>query len=551
MRNKLSRPLAFVAMIFAATGAIAGNPVYTGYLADETGLAYSKNYDVDLNNQGGGAVNELSMQATYSSTTLTTVAFTDGSKSTATITVTTNANLGVNLATNSVTFGSDAALAAQPAHATITIANNSALSGAYFVFNGAMFIEGRDWFKGATSSATAISAASALAGAPKIVVSTAGAGTVISATATLAGLVGNTYTLLSSTPTALSLSGTNFSGGTNDALLGAILTVNGQQLANGIAWNSFDPSTGVSVATRAALSLATTLNNVVGVAASASGSVVSATATIGGSAGNAFTMSSNRTGMVVSGPNFAGGRDTATITTDGISLRNGVDWTAGASSTLSALSVAAAINANATLNQVMVATNVGGVVYATSTITGTTANFSLSSLTSALTVSGFTGGGPTSINLTADTISVPNNNLTTALPVLYTKSAGTSPTPLVVGTTYYPIVVDANTFQLSYTSTGAIAGLPINITAQTATGGGSFLLSPSPLSGTAGFKWQESNDDANWIDVNVSSITFGSPYTAGDVFWDFGQVNMRWLRFKATGPTTGGVAIAVKANGKG
>lgn len=545
MKKTILASLALMLVCLAQAGA----PVYTDYLVNTTGLAYSTNYDVDLNAK---SVTTLSMQAVVSSTTFAPVAFTDGSKATGQITVASNSTLGVNNSTDSVTVAATAALAPQPAHATLTIVTNSALSGAYVVLNGATLIEGRDWFKGTTSSATAISLAGVLNNAPNVVASTTGAtGTVVSATSTVAGLVGNTYTILSSTPTALTASGSKFTGGTNDALLGAIVTVNGSQYANGVAWNSFDPNTGLSVSTVACQSLATVLNNVNGLAASCVGSVVFATSTISGSAGNAFTMSANRTALTVSGPTFAGGRDTATVTMDGVTLRNGVDWTAGGSATASALSIAAAINANATLNTVMVATNVAGVVYATTTVTGTSANFPIVSGTTALTVSGFSGGGPSSINLTNDTISVANDGLTTALPVLYTKSAGTDPTPLVAGTTYYPIIVDKNTFQLAATSTGAIAGVPINITAQTAAGGGSFLLSPLALTGTASFKWQESNDDANWVDVGVSSITFASPYTSTTTFWDFGTVNMRWLRFKATGSTSGGVAVAVKANGKG
>lgn len=548
MTKKILASLMLAGALVLSGLAEAGAPVYTDYLVNTAGLAYSANFDVDLNAK---SVTTLSMQAVVSSATFATVPFTDGSKATGQITVANNTTLGQAQAANSLSIASTASLAPKKAQATITVVTNSAVGGAYFVFNGATYIEGRDWFKGFSSTNTAVSIATVLNNSSQIVVSTSGTGSVVSATATVAGLPGNNYTLLSSTPTALSLSGATFSGGANDALVGAIVTVNGAQYANGLAWNSFDPSTGLSVSTIAANSLGALFNNITGLSSSVVGSIVYATATVHGSAGNAFTMSSNRAAIVVGAANFAGGRDTATVTLDGVTLRNGVDWTAGGSATASALSIAAAINANATLGAVMVATNTAGVVYATTTITGVGANFPITSGTTALTVSGFSGGGPSSINLTNDTITVANDGLTTALPVLYAKTAGTDPTPLVAGTTYYPIVVDKNTFQLAATSTGAIAGVPINITAQTAAGGGSFSLSPLALSGTASFKWQVSNDDANWIDSSASSISFGSPYTSTTTFWDFGQVNMRYLRFKATGPTTGGVAVAVKANGKG
>lgn len=541
---------AAIALVLVGAAAQAGAPVYTDDLVDNAGLSYSANFDVDLNNKAGSAVNQLSMQATISSASVTATNFTDGSKSTASITVSNYSQLGINPATNTVTVGSTASLAPTKASASITISSNSALSDAYLVFNGHTYLEGRDWFKAATATGTALSLLSTLSQNSIVTFSTSGAGAVISGTATVTGPVGNTYTLYSSTPTALAISSAAFSGGANDGLLGAILTVNGKPYANGISWNSFDPVTGVSVSTRAAASIATLLGKISGISASAVSSVVYATATVAGSVGNTYTMSSNKAGLVVGGANFSAGRDTASITIDGVVLTNGVEWSAGASSVTAAKSISDAIVADPTLSTVMVSTWSGNVVFATSTITGTAANFSLSSLTSAIAVVGFTGGGPSNIDLAANTITVAGNALTTGRPVLYTKSAGTDPTPLAAGTTYYPIVVTAGSaFQLSYTSTGALAGLPIDLTA--AATGGTFALTPLALTGSPSFKWQLSNDGSNFIDINVSSVTFSSPYTSTSTYWDFGQVNMRYLRLKFTGPTTGGVSLSVKPNGKG
>ncbi len=541
-----------IAAVIASCVAEAGAPVYTDYLVNETGLAYSNTFAVDLNNKAGSAVNQLSMQAVVSSASVAGITFTDGGKSTATITVASNTTLAVRNSTDSITVAADAALAPQKASATVTVSSYTALGGAVLIFKGVPLIEGRDWHVMSTASGTVVSLAAAMTGSPGVTISTGGLTTVIYATATVAGLGGNAFTLVSSTPSALAVSGANFSGGTTDALLNASVTVNGTVLRNGYQWNSVDPATGLSVSTRAAASLATAMGFLTGVSAQAVGSVVTTTATLPGTIGNTFTLASSTSALAVASALFTGGRDTATITMDGVTLKNGVDWTAGTTSTATAKAISDAIQANPTLSGVISSTwNASGVVTATSTISGTAANFPLSSLTSALTTVGFTGGSTSAINLTADTITSASNHFTLGMALLYSTSTGVSPTPLTGKTTYYAIPVDANTFKLAVTSTSAIAGIAIDITAQTATGGGSFGLTPLALTGTPAFKWQESNDSTNWNDVNVSSFSFGSPYTSTTTFWDFGQVNMRYLRVNYTAGTAGAVAITIKANGKG
>jgi hypothetical protein len=51
------------------------------------------------------------------------------------------------------------------------------------------------------------------------------------------------------------------------------------------------------------------------------------------------------------------------------------------------------------------------------------------------------------------------------------------------------------------------------------------------------------------LGVSVSSLTFGTPYTAGVTTWDLGPVNYQCIQAAVTGPTTGGWALKVNMNG--
>jgi len=94
-----------------------------------------------------------------------------------------------------------------------------------------------------------------------------------------------------------------------------------------------------------------------------------------------------------------------------------------------------------------------------------------------------------------------------------------------------------------------VAGTKVSIATQTATGGGTFGLTPLTYAGTPSFKWQASNDNLSWSDVAVSSVTMTSSTTASAT-WDFGSVNYRYIRLNFLGPTTGGVALTVIGVGR-
>jgi hypothetical protein len=160
-----------------------------------------------------------------------------------------------------------------------------------------------------------------------------------------------------------------------------------------------------------------------------------------------------------------------------------------------------------------------------------------------------TGGAASNVVTASSKLNVTAHGLTTGLPVLYTAPAGTSPGALVANTTYYAIRVDANNFYLASSQANAVAGTKVSISTQTARGGGSFVLTPLAIAGTPSFKWEYSNDNANWSNVSVSSVTMSSLAPATTT-WDFGTVNYRYLRLNVVAPTAGGISIVITGIGK-
>ena len=526
--------------VLIAVAVKAASVVYSTNAVNESALAYSKTYSLDLN-----ALNiaNLSFQAIYSSATVAAVPFTDGTVSTGQVTVTSTTSLVATAATDQVTVTATSNLVAKKATDFLTVTSTVNLTGATITFNGRKFINGIHWLTADTSSGTAANIAAALTIQPDI--DAIASGTIVYATATVGGITGNTFTLASSTP-SITVNSANFTGGQDDALANAYLTINGRIFRQGYDW--FEKPTSSETAT----SIASMMNNITGMSAAASGSVVYATATTAGSAANAFTVSASTSALTVLSAAFTGGLDSASITIGGVTLLQGRDWTAVSTASGCAKAISDAIMANSTLSAISSTWTAAGIVYATSTATGSVNYTLVSSIPGSLSVSGatMTGGTSSAVNLTTSKITKASHGLTLGLPVLLTKSAGTTPAPLAANTTYYAVPVDANTFQLATTSTGAVAGSVITITTQTATGGGSFTLTPLTITGTPGFKWQWSNDNANWTDMAVSSVTFASPYTAATTIWDMQRVNVRYVRLNVTGPTTGGLKLQVVVNGK-
>lgn len=260
-------------------------------------------------------------------------------------------------------------------------------------------------------------------------------------------------------------------------------------------------------------------------------------------------------------------------------LFDGKDWahdTSGQSSG-TALSIATAINANATLNKVVISTVSAGqtTIYTTSTVVGLVSNYLLySSSPTALVwtpANAMVGGKDASYTLNGTVILSSNpwspvgQNPMVALPVVY--SQGVSPIlGLTDQTTYYVIPETSGAFSLATTSTGAVAGyglLPNTSSTtipgafialrstQTKTTADNYTLRTTNFAGSPTGIWQVSNDGTNWATYPSSGTVTLTPSGASSTAADFGTINFGFLRFNLNTPPTGGALnLRIEPNAK-
>lgn len=242
---------------------------------------------------------------------------------------------------------------------------------------------------------------------------------------------------------------------------------------------------------------------------------------------------------------------TPTLTINGVN----VSYTPVATSTGTAKAISDAIMANSSLNTIIVSTyttNITGVVWATSTVTGVNAYTVTSSSWAALTPSNFrfVNGVASDVDSTNDTITK-TNTFMRGQGVVLSTTTNVAMSGLSWGTTYFAIPYLAGTsFKLASSLANATAGTAIDISTGTV-GGGAFVLTAQPYSaGSAGFAWQASNDNSNWWTIpSISSVSVSGSGT-NNVGWDFGDWNYRYLRLNFTGPTRGCVVIDAAMEGK-
>lgn len=245
------------------------------------------------------------------------------------------------------------------------------------------------------------------------------------------------------------------------------------------------------------------------------------------------------------------------IVVDGQTFTFGVEIATSSTAVGVATNTTAALNANTTLHaEINFTTGVvsgKSVIFASATAVGAGAFDVYSSTPFALAWSGvhFENGLASDVAIAGDTITVSGHGYPTGLKVvLSTTVAVAVPTGLAYGGTYYVIVVDADHFKLASSTTNAVAGTAVDITALT--GGGGLRLTPSSISaGSAALKWQGSNDGSNWTDLNTTTYPTVSYSAAGSTLWDFGAAfNSRFIRAVLTGPTAGAVFWQLRLRGK-
>lgn len=215
----------------------------------------------------------------------------------------------------------------------------------------------------------------------------------------------------------------------------------------------------------------------------------------------------------------------------------------GANINTTAASLVAAINAHAVLGPLINATaSSADAVLASHKCDGVAYTLVTSGTKMTVSAATMTSGVASTVSTVNSNITITGHGLQTGVKVGLSGSSLPSP---FTATDYYALKVDANTIKLSTTQADAVAGTYITVLSATVgTTAHTFTLTPAAISGTPSFKWQASNDNTNWVDMSVSSVTMGS-YTAGGTssYWDFSWYPFKWLRMKVIGPTTGGIYL--------
>lgn len=270
-----------------------------------------------------------------------------------------------------------------------------------------------------------------------------------------------------------------------------------------------------------------------------------------------FTDGSTSTGQITVSSNSFIQASTPTISIHGTNIA----YTPASTAANTAKSISDYIVANFT--NVTSTYSSAGIVYATSTVVGTTSNFAMAaSSQAALGVSGatMTGGTNSAFTINTPTITIASNGFTTGLQVLYTGTPAIS--GLTTTTTYYVSVISpnnsglSNTFKLATSLANAQAGTGIVLaSSQTKTTADTYTLAPLALTNLSGggMQLQWSDDGSNWTNATtgnyglaITSVTFA--VGGGTALYDLGPIQHRYLRLNETPPTTGAVTYTVTDN---
>ena len=148
-----------------------------------------------------------------------------------------------------------------------------------------------------------------------------------------------------------------------------------------------------------------------------------------------------------------------------------------------------------------------------------------------------------SYSIGAATITATSHGMPTGLDVLYTKTAGTDPQPLVDQTTYFIMAYSANVIQLATTSVQAFADDPIIMSSKTLTGGAqTYTLSALAVTGNPVFTYSGSNDGTVFVALGISSTQVAGS-AANDWKYDFSEFNYATLKLAVTAPTAGAITF--------
>lgn len=240
---------------------------------------------------------------------------------------------------------------------------------------------------------------------------------------------------------------------------------------------------------------------------------------------------------------------TPVITINGSSIT----YTPGTNVGLSACAISDAIMANTSLNTIIVSTcNPAGVVSSTSTSLGVNAYSLSSSSWTALLPSNsiFLGGQDGAITSGSDLVAAANG-YGVGQGAWLQVNAGSAPSGLTAGTTYFIIPVsNGGTFKFATTNANALAGVVIDISTTT-TGGGNYTLVNATTTSGASYVLQGSNDGVNWSALaSTGTVVINQPSGISTNLYDAQFLNCRYIRLNYTKPTAGGMDIDVWIQGK-
>ena len=357
---------------------------------------------------------------------------------------------------------------------------------------------------------------------------------------------------------------------------GVQLTLNGYSFSG---FNFYD----LNYASMSAYNLATLINlNSIftATATGASFNIVYASASTKGSFANSWLVTTT-TGAALtlngntslSSTTFLGGQDSAKFVIGSCVYVAETNFSVGASSVATAKNITdmMATSTACTYGVVVATYNANtGVITATTSALGSATNLDLfTSTPTALSINGSTvystatmlNGADSAVLMGLSAITAPSHKFTTGLKVLYSSATGsTSPGSLINGTTYFAIPYDSNTIRLATTSAYAQGGIYyVPITTQSAAGRGTFTLTPlayNTATSTASVQWMVSNDGVNFSSYTptMNGILNGpmnyTVTTSSSAFWDFGELNYRYLKAVVNAPGNGGINIVITGNGK-
>lgn len=309
---RLLKKLAFLLLV--PLSAQAATVKYNGSLVNESGLAVTKTVNIPMNQI---QADQLSVQVSWSTPTVSGVTFTDGSASTFTVTVTSYTALSTATASDFLTIITTQAI---PALSSISV-------------NGVYLINGVHWYSDVTSSATtAISIKQAINTYVPNVTASTGVFAVVFTTAVQPGSYGNNMTLVSFT-SSITVNSASFTGGkdaTCVSINGVPLCANYQfQIGASSAATAVNISSAINNGSLNTILIATApvacgLGNPCGVVLSTSSGVGPNSYVTSSSSQNALTISNYASSgpVTASGTMYGGTSSAYTINTGIISASN-------------------------------------------------------------------------------------------------------------------------------------------------------------------------------------------------------------------------------------